>query len=260
MIPAFALTGRVALVTGAGNPKGIGFASAQILASLGASVMISSTTNRIEQRVAELRDLGAAVHGIPGDLTDPTFAEHLISETQTTLGSLDILVQNAGMTSISNPEPAAGTIETTTPQQWHEGIARKLDSTYFVAKAAMSAMQQAQWGRMIFIASVTGPAMAMRGEPIYAAAKAGMVGLARALAVDVADQGITVNAIAPGWIQTDSQTPAEYRQGLATPMGRSADPSEIASAVAWLAAPGSSYITGQCIVVDGGNSISEERG
>jgi 3-oxoacyl-[acyl-carrier protein] reductase len=109
------------------------------------------------------------------------------------------------------------------------------------------------------VASVTGPVMAMAGEPGYAAAKAGMVGLTRALALDTATAGITVNAVAPGWIETASQLPAEFTQGLATPIGRSVTAAEVAASVGWLASPGASAITGQCIVVDGGNSIMEER-
>jgi 3-oxoacyl-[acyl-carrier protein] reductase len=109
------------------------------------------------------------------------------------------------------------------------------------------------------ISSVTGPVMAMRAEPAYAAAKAGLIGLVRALAVDHAAQGITVNAVAPGWIATGSQLPDEIVQGNHTPIGRSAQPDEVASAVAWLASPGASYVTGQTIVIDGGNSIAEQR-
>jgi 3-oxoacyl-[acyl-carrier protein] reductase len=86
-----------------------------------------------------------------------------------------------------------------------------------------------------------------------------MVGLARALAIDTAADGITVNAVAPGWIETSSQLEHERREGLATPIGRSASPVEVASAIGWLASPGASYITGQCLVIDGGNSIAEER-
>jgi 3-oxoacyl-[acyl-carrier protein] reductase len=109
------------------------------------------------------------------------------------------------------------------------------------------------------ISSTTGAVMAASGDVAYAAAKAGMVGLTRAMAVDEARRGITVNAVAPGWIKTGAQLEKEVRAGDMTPIGRSAAPEEVAAAVAWLASKEASYITGQCIVVDGGNSIQEER-
>jgi 3-oxoacyl-[acyl-carrier protein] reductase len=129
---------------------------------------------------------------------------------------------------------------------------------FLVTKAALPPMTGRGWGR-INVASVTGPVMAMRADAAYAAAKAGMVGLTRATAIDAAGHAITVNAVAPGWIATGSQTPEEQNEGLATPMGRSASPSEVAAAIAWLASPGASYVTGQCLVIDGGNSIAEQR-
>jgi 3-oxoacyl-[acyl-carrier protein] reductase len=121
------------------------------------------------------------------------------------------------------------------------------------------AMTSRGWGRIIMVASVTGPVMAIRADVGYATAKAGMIGLTRAAAIDAAIHGITVNAVAPGWIATGSQTPEERAQGQATPAGRSGSAGEIAAAIAWLASPGASYITGQYLVIDGGNSIAEQR-
>ena len=256
---AFDLSGRVSVVTGAGSPSGIGFATARMLAELGSAVMISATSARIDDRVSELRSAGFDASGVSGDLTDAEAASGLVSATLQRWGRLDIVVNNAGMISTTNPEFEEGTVGSTSLPTWQASLSRNLTTAFLVTKAALPAMTSRGWGRIIMVASVTGPVMAMRGDAPYATAKAGMVGLTRAAAIDAAGHGITVNAIAPGWIATGSQTPQEHDEGLATPIGRSASPSEVAAAVAWLATPGASYITGQCVVVDGGNSIAEQR-
>ena len=261
MLPAsLDLRGRAALVTGAGSESGIGCAAARTLAELGASVTVAATTERIHERVAELTTLGYAAHGAVADLTDPMAAEGLVDAARAQWGRLDIVVNNAGMTSLALPGAAeGGDALSLDADAWRASLARNLDSAYYVSRAAIPTMREAGWGRIVMVASVTGPVMAMRGEAAYAAAKAGMVGLARSLAVDFAADGVTVNAVAPGWIATGSQTDHERKQGLRTPMRRSATADEVASAVAWLCTPGAAYTTGQCIVVDGGNSIAEER-
>jgi 3-oxoacyl-[acyl-carrier protein] reductase len=254
------LTGRAALVTGAGSDTGIGFAAARALAELGASVTVAATTDRIHQRAAELAAHGYAARGSVADLTDPDAAASLVRDALDQWGRLDIIVNNAGMTSVSLPGSAeGGDALSLDADAWRASMARNLDSAYYVSRAALLAMREAGWGRIVMVASITGPVMAMRAESAYAAAKAGMVGLARSLAVDFAANGITVNAVAPGWIATGSQTDHERAQGLRTPMRRSATAEEVASAIAWLCTPGAAYTTGQCLVVDGGNSIAEER-
>jgi 3-oxoacyl-[acyl-carrier protein] reductase len=257
---AFDLRGRVALVTGAGSETGIGFAAARLLAELGATVELAATSARIDERAAELTAAGHTAHGSCADLTDPVAAEALVLAARERWGRLDIVVNNAGMTSVALSGSAeGGDALSLNVDAWRASMARNLDSAYYVSRAALPAMRQGGWGRLVMVASVTGPVMAMRSEAAYAAAKAGMVGLARSLAVDFAADGITVNAVAPGWIATGSQTDHEREQGLRTPMQRSATADEVASAIAWLCTPGAAYTTGQCLVVDGGNSISEER-
>ena len=259
-IPAsFDLSGRVAVVTGTGSPDGIGFAAARLLAELGAAVMISATTSRVHDRVSELRGAGFDAAGAAGDLTDAGAASAVVSAALDHWGRLDIVVNNAGMISAAVPVFESGTVESMNLPTWQAALARNLTTAFLVTKAALPAMISRGWGRIIMVASLTGPVMAIRADAGYAAAKSGMVGLTRAAAVDTAGQGITVNAVAPGWIATGSQTPEERGQGLATPAGRSGSPGEVASAIAWLASPGASYITGQYLVVDGGNSIAEQR-
>ena len=255
----FELSGRVAVVTGAGSPDGIGFATAGLLAQLGAAVLVGATTARIEARVGELRAAGFDAAAVTADLTDADAATGLVAAAQQQWGRLDIVVNNAGMISVASPVFEAGTVDSMDLATWQASLARNLTTAFLVTKAALPAMISRGWGRVVNVASLTGPVMAIRADVAYATAKAGMIGFTRATAVDAAGHGITVNAIAPGWIATGSQTPEEDEHGRATPAGRSGSPEEVAAAIAWLASPGASYITGQYVVVDGGNSIAEQR-
>ncbi len=258
-LPApFDLTGRVALVTGAGSPSGIGMATARLLADLGAEVAVTATTDRISTRVEELRACGATASGHVADLTDEQQVVGLVAAVVGEHGALDIVVNNAGMVSVGS-STESGSLLGMDLATWRAGLARNLDTAFLVSREAMPHVMARGWGRVVNVTSVTGPVMAMTDEPAYAAAKAAMVGLARSIAVDFGAMGVTANAVAPGWIATGSQTPHEHEQGLRTPAGRSAAPVEVASVIAWLCTPGAGYVTGQCVVVDGGNSVAEER-
>jgi 3-oxoacyl-[acyl-carrier protein] reductase len=248
----FSLKGKVALVTGAGSANGIGIACAKALQELGAQVVIASSSERVLQRGIEI---GAAAY--TADLTNEAEVKELLSK----IPVLDILVNNAGMTSVSAPAtPDEETdLSKVSLEGWRLGVARNLDLTFLVTKHALPKLRAAKSGRIIMVSSVTGAIMAMKNQPVYAAAKAGMVGLTKAIALDEAKNGITCNAVLPGWISTESISDAEKANGAKVPMGRGGTPEEIAALVCWLATDEASYITGQAIVVDGGNSIMEER-
>ena len=248
----FRLDSLKALVTGAGDASGIGFAAAKALKELGAEVFITSTSDRIYKRAQEL-----GVKGFIADLTNESDVQALESQ----ISSLDILVNNAGMTSVTSPaSPNEATdISQVSLEALQKGMSRNLETAFLATKFFLPKIRKSQSGRIIMISSLTGHVMAMKNQPVYATAKAALIGLTKSIALDEAKYGITCNAILPGWIATDSISESEKSQGLSVPMGRGGRADEIASAIAWLSTLGASYITGQTIIVDGGNSIKEER-
>jgi 3-oxoacyl-[acyl-carrier protein] reductase len=251
----FNLGHKTSLITGAGSSNGIGFASAKFLQSMGSKVFIAGKSDRIKDRAKELN-----CPFFIADLTKEEEVRNLISEVKKEFGSLDVLVNNAGMTSvIDTPGAESGNIENTDLNKFISSVERNLVSAFLVTKESLELLKKSKNPRVIMITSITGPFMAMKNEVSYASSKAGLAGLTRSLALDFAKDNILVNAIAPGWIQTESQTENEKEAGLNTPLKRSAKPEEIASLVGYLASDEAGYITGQVIAVDGGNLIQEER-
>jgi 3-oxoacyl-[acyl-carrier protein] reductase len=253
------LADKIALVTGAGSPTGIGFACARILARQGALLAISSTTERIQERVRTLNEAGHLAIGMAADLTDSAQANALVDGILSAYGRIDILVNNAGMVSVGETEIHRD-LAAISDEEWRHGMDISLTTAFNVTRPALPGMIARGYGRIVNVASVTGPLVSNPRSGFYSAAKAGMVGLTRSLAIEVGRKGITVNAVLPGWIQTGSSSESEAAAGRNTPIGRSGTPEEVAEVVAFLASPAASYVTGTTIVIDGGNSIQEYKG
>jgi 3-oxoacyl-[acyl-carrier protein] reductase len=243
----FDLSGKTALVTGASG--GIGAAIARALHAQGATVGLHGTrTEPLESLKAELGDRS---HVLPADLSDPEALAALPRQAEQAMGSVDILVNNAGIT-------RDNLYIRMSDEDFDKVVAVNLTSVARLSKAVLRGMMKARWGRIVNITSVVG-AIGNPGQANYAASKAGVVGLSKAIAAEVATRGITVNCVAPGFIttaMTDKLT-AEQKAGLLTtvPMGRMGSPEEIAAAVVYLASPEAAYLTGATLHVNGGMAM-----
>jgi 3-oxoacyl-[acyl-carrier protein] reductase len=243
----FDLTGKSALVTGASG--GIGGAIATALHGAGSTVALSGTREGPLQQLADA--LGERAHVLPCDLSDSAAVDTLPKRAAEAMGAVDILVNNAGIT-------RDNLFMRMSDEEWAQVIDVNLTATFRLCRGVLRGMMKARWGRIVNISSVVG-ATGNPGQANYAAAKAGMVAMSKSLAAEVASRGITVNAVAPGFIttaMTDKLTEEQKARILAqVPTGRMGEADEIAAAVLYLAAPEAAYVTGATLHVNGGMAM-----
>jgi 3-hydroxybutyrate dehydrogenase len=252
------LANRVALITGAG--RGIGRAIALAYAESGARLALTArTVAELDEVVGKIRSAGGTALAFPADLADRAVPQKLVADVQQALGPVEILVNNAGVGSSANPRPVVEFDD----DFWDLSLAVNLTAPYLLCKAVLPEMLARRWGRIITIASINGKIGSLHGAA-YAASKHGVLGLTRTLAIEVASQGITVNAICPGPVHTVmNDRRIEYdaqRRGVTfhdqeaslTPIGRRLEPEEIAPLAVYLATDAAAAVVGQALNIDGG--------
>ncbi|WBV44793.1 SDR family oxidoreductase [Pseudoroseomonas cervicalis] len=250
------LDNKIALITGASS--GIGAAAARLFAAEGARLVLAGRDRaRLDAVLRDIEGQGGAAIGLTGDLRDPAMAEALVQAAERNFGGLDIAFNNAGDTGPALP------LQDLAPAQWHSLLDANLTAAYLGARQQIPALLRRGGGSLIFTASFVGPCSGIAGMAAYGAAKAGLVGLARCLAVELGGQGIRVNALLPGG--TDTPMFPANQPGAAPEirpaverlhaLGRVAQPEEIARAALFLASDASSFVTGSALLADGGASI-----
>jgi 3-oxoacyl-[acyl-carrier protein] reductase len=243
--------GRVAIVTG--GTRGIGRAIALRLAAEGANVAVSYRSNddAAEETAEAVRAAGVACEVFKGDVASPEDVQALFKGVSDVFGRVDILVNNAGIT-------RDNIMMRMKEDEFDEVLRTNLGGTYLCTRAALRPMVRARWGRIVNVSSVVG-LVGNAGQANYAASKAGIIGFTKSVAREVAQRGITANAVAPGYVETEltGSLPEEVKDRIRSqvPMGRFGEAEEVAEVVAFLAGEGAGYVTGQTIAVDGGMTM-----
>jgi 3-oxoacyl-[acyl-carrier protein] reductase len=243
--------GRVALVTGGG--RGIGRALAVRLAEEGANVAISYRSNDAAagEAAEKVRGAGVEIELFKGDVSSPADVEALFNGVSDTFGRVDILVNNAGIT-------RDNLMMRMKEEEFDDVLRTNLKGTYLCTRAALRSMVRARWGRIVNVSSVVG-LVGNAGQANYAASKAGIIGFTKSVAREVAQRGITVNAVAPGYVETEltGSLPEKVKEQIReqVPAGRFGEPEEVAEVIAFLVGEEAGYVTGQTIAVDGGMTM-----
>jgi len=250
------LKDKVCIVTGVAEAEGIGFGIAKVFAREGATVVCVVRRPIVFERVEELADAGYKAVGFVADLSKADEVNSMVDEVLAKFGRVDVLVNNAG-----GGEGVRGRLADITEEGWDKVIDANLKTCMLCSKAVLPTMIERRRGKIVNISSVTGPMVTVPGSSAYSASKGAVSAFTRALALDVAEYGITVNSISPGYVETGVFSSQRDKEKLArsVPMKRMGKPEEVGYLALFLSTEESNYITGQDIVFDGGNIIQEMK-